>query len=56
MDRVADAIAGMDDVDYEDLEALWRGFEPSLAGLRSLEEVAQLFTGALFERFATSGR
>ena len=44
----------MDDVDYEDLETLWRDLEPSLAGLRSLEEVARLFTDALYERFASS--
>jgi hypothetical protein len=36
----------MDDADYEDLEALWRDLEPSLAGLSSLEDVAHLFTGA----------
>jgi hypothetical protein len=52
--RVADSNAGMDDVDYEDLETLWRDLEPSLAGLRSLEEVARLFTNALYERFASS--
>ncbi|MDQ6926156.1 MAG: hypothetical protein M3154_07955 [Candidatus Eremiobacteraeota bacterium] len=44
----------MDDVDYDDLESLWRGLEPPLAGLRSLEEVARLFTAALYERFASS--
>ncbi len=44
----------MDDVEYEDLEALWSGLEPSLAGVRSLEEASRLFVGALYERFASS--
>jgi two-component system NtrC family sensor kinase len=51
---MADAIARMDDVDYDDLEALWGGLAPSLTGARSLEEVARLFTDALYERFASS--
>ncbi len=44
----------MDDVDYEDLETLWRDLEPSLAGLRSLADVARAFTDALYGRFASS--
>jgi two-component system, NtrC family, sensor kinase len=44
----------MDDISYDDLEALWSALEPLLAGARSLEEVARLFTDALYERFASS--
>jgi len=44
----------MDDVDYDGLEALWSGLEPSLGGARSLEDVVRLFTDALYERFASS--
>ncbi len=44
----------MDDIGYDDLEALWSELEPMLAGVRSLEEVARLFTDALYERFASS--
>ncbi len=44
----------MEDVDYDDLEALWSGLEPSLAGARSLEDVVRRFTNALYERFASS--
>ena len=51
---MADALAGLDDVGYDDLEALWRGLEPALADVRSLEEVARLFTNALYERFESS--
>ena len=51
---VADTLAGMDDVEYEDLEALWRALEPSLAGANSLEAAVGLFTDALYERFAPS--
>ncbi|HEY6233534.1 MAG TPA: hypothetical protein VIW69_00350 [Candidatus Elarobacter sp.] len=51
---MADATAGIDDIDYDDLEALWSRLEPSLDGVRSLEEVARLFTDALYERFASS--
>ncbi|HEV2644668.1 MAG TPA: hypothetical protein VGT98_18285, partial [Candidatus Elarobacter sp.] len=51
---MADTIAGMDDIDYDDLEVLWSQLEPSLDGVRSLEEVARLFTDALYERFASS--
>ncbi len=51
---MTDSIAGIDDVAYEDLEKLWRDLEPSLAGAASLEQVARLFTDALYERFAAS--
>ena len=52
--RVSDALTSMDDVDYEDLEALWSALEPSLADVRSLEAAAQMFINALYERFASS--
>jgi two-component system NtrC family sensor kinase len=51
---MADARPGMDDVDYEHLEDLWRRLEPAIVGLPSLEDVARLFTDALYERFASS--
>jgi hypothetical protein len=51
---VADPIVGIDDVEYEDLEALWAALEPSFVEARSLEEAAWLFTSALYERFASS--
>ena len=51
---MADSVAGIDAVEYEDLEDVWTTLEPSLAGVRSLEEAARLFTDALYERFASS--
>ena len=51
---MADALARMDDATYDDLEALWQGLQPSLAGVRSLEDAARLFTDALYERFESS--
>jgi len=44
----------MDDVEYDDLETLWREVEPSLAGVRSLEDAARRFVDALYARFASS--
>ncbi|GAC1660061.1 MAG: hypothetical protein NVS4B13_07260 [Candidatus Elarobacter sp.] len=44
----------IEDVDYDDLEALWNAIEPDLVALPTLQEVAQRFTGALYERFAGS--
>ncbi len=45
---------GIDDVGYDDLEALWRSIEPSLASCATLEEVAGGFAAALYARFERS--
>lgn len=46
--------AGIDDVGYDDLEALWGDVERSLVGLQSLEAVTDVFASALYARFSAS--